>query len=157
MERTRKTWGEKVNIFKNDTCETSVLYLKPNQRCSWHTHQTKFNLFYVLKGELVMKLEDGLSQVLPGQIFTTRPGEFHEFQTRDLDTICIEVMYVQYDSEDIQRKIIGGAMPKKVDLDFLFNCQSCGHEWREKNPQTENCPNCDASLVKHEQPREASI
>ncbi len=110
MERTRKTWGEKANIFLNDLCEVSVLYLKPNQRCSWHSHQAKFNLFYVLKGELIIKLKDGDSQVLPGQIFTTSPGEQHEFQTRDLDTICIEIMYVQYDSQDILRETIGGAL-----------------------------------------------
>lgn len=114
MERTRKTWGEKANIFRNDMCEVSVLYLEPEQRCSWHYHQTKFNLFYVLKGELIIELEDGKSQVLPGQIFTTSPGEKHEFQTRNLKTIVIEVMYVQYDSEDITRLQVGGPLGDSV-------------------------------------------
>ena len=108
MERTRKTWGEKNNIFENDTCEVSVLHLEPFQRCSWHRHESKYNLFYVQKGRLILKLEDGETEVLPGQIFTTVPGEFHEFQTRELETICIEVMYVQYDKEDIVRTTVGG-------------------------------------------------
>lgn len=110
MERTRKSWGEKNNFFQNDTCEVSVLYLEPNQRCSWHRHEAKYNLFYVLDGKLVLKLEDGETEVLPGQIFTTIPGEFHEFQTRELDTICIEVMYVKYDAHDIIRTIVGGSI-----------------------------------------------
>lgn len=110
MERTRKTWGEKNNIFQNDLCEVSVLHLNPKQRCSWHRHDRKFNLFYVLSGKLVLKLEDGFTEVYPGQIFTTVPGEYHEFQTCDEPTTCIEVMYVKYECEDIQRVTMGGPL-----------------------------------------------
>jgi len=114
MERTYKTWGEKANIFCNDTCEVSILRLKPHQRCSWHKHQTKFNKFYVLDGILDIKTEWGTTEVLPGQIFTTGPGEMHEFRTRHLDTLAIEVMYVNYDSDDIDRDMEkwGGPIPK---------------------------------------------
>ena len=108
MERTLKTWGEKANIFQNDLCEVSVLELVPNQRCSWHTHQTKWNLFYVVEGQLFIKTDWGVAQVDKGQVFTTRPGEIHEFQTADQPCKVIEVMYVQYDSEDINREILGG-------------------------------------------------
>jgi mannose-6-phosphate isomerase-like protein (cupin superfamily) len=110
MERTYKTWGEKWLIFKNDLCEVSVLYLKPQQRCSWHRHKSKFNLFFVIEGMIVIKTEWGLANVDPGQIFTTSPGEWHEFQTRDCCATVIEVMFVQYDSEDIERKEIGGPL-----------------------------------------------
>ena len=113
MQRTKKTWGDKNNIFENDTCEVSVLYLEPYQRCSWHRHDCKYNLFFVLSGKLVLKLEDGESEVMPGQIFTTVPGEYHEFQTRDEKTVCIEVMYVQYDSHDIQRVTLGGPVEQR--------------------------------------------
>ena len=131
MERTRKTWGEKNNIFQNSLCETSVLYLEPWKRCSWHRHQAKFNLFYVLKGILVMKLEDGETEVLPGQIFTTRPGEWHEFQTRELDTIIIEVMFVNYDENDIERQEIGGDIKKPEKITYNFVCKICGKQWDE--------------------------
>ncbi|MHC4748381.1 MAG: cupin domain-containing protein [Planctomycetota bacterium] len=132
MERTRKTWGEKSNIFQNNLSEVSVLYLKPWQRCSWHRHLQKYNLFYVLKGKLVLKLEDGESEVLPGQIFTTVPGEYHEFQTRDLDTVIIEVMYVQYDANDIQRDLLGGPIqrPEKILYDLV--CTECNKGFSKK-------------------------
>lgn len=110
MERTRKSWGEKWNIFQNDLCEVSVLYLKKNQRCSWHKHQAKFNLFFVVEGELYIKLEDGESLLKKGQIFTTNPGEYHEFQTHLLNAQIIEIMYVWYDPEDIIRENIGGPL-----------------------------------------------
>jgi mannose-6-phosphate isomerase-like protein (cupin superfamily) len=110
MERTHKTWGNRCCLFKNDLCEVSVLDLRPSERCSLHTHRTKFNQFYVLKGELFIKTEWGIERIKEGQIFTVKPGEKHEFQTHDQPCLCIEIMYVQYDPEDIQREILGGPL-----------------------------------------------
>ena len=114
MERTRKTWGEKYNIFQNDLCEVSVLYLQPYQRCSWHEHKTKFNLFYVIEGEIYIKLDNGVnkseSHLKPREFFTTRPGEKHEFRIREKPAVVLEIMYVQYDPMDIQRELIGGPL-----------------------------------------------
>lgn len=108
MERTHKSWGEKWNLFQNDLCEASILYLKPNQRCSWHRHAAKFNQFFVIEGTLFIKTESGLSTIYEHEIFTTRPGEMHEFQTGSDPAVIQEIMYVQYDPEDIQRETIGG-------------------------------------------------
>jgi len=110
MERTLKTWGEKLLLFKNDLCEVSLLYLVPQRRCSWHDHNTKYNLFFVIDGMINIKTEDGIAKVEKGQIFTTRPGEKHEFQTEDKNATVIEVMYVQYDPEDINREEVGGPL-----------------------------------------------
>jgi len=108
MERTHKTWGQKWAIFKNDTCETSVLYLNPGQRCSWHKHQSKYNMFFVVAGDINVKHEWGTTHVAQGQTFTTAPGEWHEFQTINVPATIIEVMYVQYNDDDIERKTLGG-------------------------------------------------
>jgi len=108
MERTYKTWGEKWNVFQNDLCEVSILYLKPHQRCSWHKHQTKFNQFFVIEGEIYIKTEWGKSYIEKGQVFTTRPLEYHEFQTADKPAVIQEIMYVKYDPEDIDRQTLGG-------------------------------------------------
>ncbi|RLC75582.1 MAG: hypothetical protein DRJ03_30065 [Chloroflexi bacterium] len=110
MERTYKTWGEKWNLFQNDLCEVSILHLKSNQRCSWHTHQAKFNQFFVIGGKIRIKTEWGISNIAKGQIFTTKPGEWHEFQTTDSPALIQEIMYVQYSAEDIQRKKLGGPL-----------------------------------------------
>lgn len=110
MERTRKSWGEKWNIFENDLCEVSVLYLEKQQRCSWHRHASKFNDFFVVEGELYIKLQDGESKLTKGQVFTTVPGEYHEFRTYDKPAQVIEIMYVFYDPEDIERETVGGPL-----------------------------------------------
>jgi len=109
MERTHGSWGEKTNIFQNDLCEVSILELMPKQRCSWHIHRAKFNLFYVLEGELFIKTDKGISELQKGEFFTTHPGEPHEFQTATNPAKIIEIMYVKYDSQDIQRETLGGS------------------------------------------------
>jgi mannose-6-phosphate isomerase-like protein (cupin superfamily) len=85
MERTSKTWGEKYNVFQNDLCEVSILYLRANQRCSYHQHRTKFNQFYVIEGELYIKLDNGVDQIVSHlrekDIFTTKLDQLHEFRT----------------------------------------------------------------------------
>ena len=108
MERFHKTWGERWLLWANDTAEVSLLDLEPQRRCSWHKHQAKYNLFFVVSGKVHIKTENGLAHVHEGQVFTTRPGEFHEFQTTDEAATMIEVMYVKYDPEDIQRESLGG-------------------------------------------------
>jgi quercetin dioxygenase-like cupin family protein len=110
MERTHKTWGEKWNVFQNDLCEVSILYLKPQSRCSWHKHRAKYNQFFVIKGKLFIKTEDGVAEVGTNQVFTTKPGEAHEFQTHDDCAVIQEIMYVKYDPEDIQRETLGGPL-----------------------------------------------
>lgn len=122
MERTYKSWGEKWNIFQNDLCEVSILYLRPQQRCSWHRHQAKYNQFFVIAGELAVKMVDGIARLSKGQIFTTRPMEWHEFQTGDSRAVVQEIMYVCYDPEDIEREKIGG--PLKAE--FVHTCPKCG-------------------------------
>jgi len=114
MERTHGSWGDKFNLFRNDLCEVSVLKLIPHQRCSWHKHSSKYNLFYVLEGELFIKTDKGVSQLKKGEFFTTRPHEMHEFQTATLPAEIIEIMYVKYDPEDIDRETLGGVANEKI-------------------------------------------
>lgn len=126
MERCHKTWGEKWNIFQSDLDEVSYLDLRSWQRCSWHRHQAKYNLFFVVEGEIWIKTTDGISHVRKNEIFTTRPGEWHEFQTHEHPARIIEVMYVKYAAEDIERTEIGGALEKEVKVDFHKVCKECG-------------------------------
>jgi mannose-6-phosphate isomerase-like protein (cupin superfamily) len=114
MERTHKTWGERICIFKNDLCEVSLLELVPKQRCSWHYHHSKYNLFYVIEGQLFIKTDWGIAQLDKGQIFTTKPLEKHEFQTASEPCKIIEIMYVQYSEEDIIRESLGGPLDESA-------------------------------------------
>jgi mannose-6-phosphate isomerase-like protein (cupin superfamily) len=73
----------------------------------------------VVEGELYIKLEDGTSELTKGQIFTTKPGEYHEFQTHEKEAQIIEIMWVTYDSEDIKRELIGGPLEESDKIKWI--------------------------------------
>jgi len=127
MERIQKTWGERYKLFQNSTCEVNILYLRPQQRCSWHKHRTKYNQFFVIEGEIAIKTEWGVAIVAKEQIFTTKPGEWHEFQTRTKPAVVQEVMFVEYDAEDIERDELGGPM-HLTPSELMQYCREGGHQ-----------------------------
>lgn len=110
MEQQHGTWGDRLRTFQNNSCLVTILFLKPNKRCSWHSHKTAFNQFTVIEGTLGVKTENGLTKVHPKQCFTVPPGVMHEFQTYDDFTVVEEVAYVEYNENDIDREKLGGAL-----------------------------------------------
>ncbi len=112
MERTRKIWGERVLLRKDSTHANSLLSIDPGMECSWHRHQAKFNLFYVISGKVgIVTEEPGLGKqetsLTAGQCFTTKPGQWHKFVAYE-HSLVIEEMYVDYDEGDIERQTTGG-------------------------------------------------
>jgi len=111
MDRQNKIWGERWLIRQDSTHAVSFLKLKKGFRCSWHKHQTKYNLFVILFGKvgiLTEELTGSKSEtiLMEGQSFITRPGQWHEFRIYE-DSGMIEEMYVEYDEGDIERREIG--------------------------------------------------
>ena len=111
MKRESKVWGERWLIRQDSTHAVSFLKLNEGYECSWHKHQSKYNLFVVLSGRIGIMTEqfDGkrLVGLLPGNCFTTKPGEYHKFVAFE-DSEIIEEMYVEYCESDIQRSNTGG-------------------------------------------------
>ena len=114
-ERTYKTWGQRHRVFENDLCEVCYLDLEPKQRCSFHFHNSKSNLFFVIMGELTIKTEWGTVVLKPNEMFTVHPQDKHEFSTGVQPTRIIEVAYVKLDPEDIYRSSIGGPTEEIID------------------------------------------
>jgi hypothetical protein len=67
-------------------------------------------LFYVLEGIVGIKTSGGTVTLHGGQPeYRVAPGEMHEFQVYE-DGIMVEVMYVEYDDDDIERETLGGEL-----------------------------------------------
>ena len=109
MERFHKIWGERYLLRQDSTHATSFLDLKRNTCCSWHTHKAKWNLFFLISGNVSIKTEYGETKLGPGQIFTVEPGTQHQFIVHE-DSMLIEEMYVEYDEADIQRETLGSKL-----------------------------------------------
>jgi D-lyxose ketol-isomerase len=52
--------------------------------------------------------ERNITKIGPEQSFTVPPGVTHEFRTGEWPAIIEEIAYVEYDSHDIDRKLLGG-------------------------------------------------
>jgi mannose-6-phosphate isomerase-like protein (cupin superfamily) len=109
MEQTHGSWGERLRTFQWDGGLCTILFLEPNQRCSWHCHSTAYNQFTVISGELGVRTDKGyVTRLGPKQVFTVEPGICHEFETYDSRTIVEEIAFVKYNEYDIQRQKLGG-------------------------------------------------
>jgi len=121
MRRERKVWGERWLIRRDSTHATSILKLDKGFQCSWHRHQSKFNLFVVLRGKVgvvTKQLDESypMTVLTTGEVFTTKPGEWHKFVVLE-DSEMLEEMYVEYHESDIERENQGGSfLPKLGDI-----------------------------------------
>lgn len=108
------TWGERVVTRETEESLTTILYLKPHRRCSFHYHKAAYNQFYVISGKLGVLTNIGpgdnteLTVLYPRQTFVVPPGVPHEFQTYEHKTVIEEIAYVAYDKADIHRLKLGG-------------------------------------------------
>ena len=111
MDQTHGTWGNRLRTFQWSGGIVTLLWLRPNQRCSYHVHKTAYNKFTVIEGKLGVKTDKGyITVVLPKQSFVVEPGVYHEFQTYEKRCIMEEIAYVRYDENDIVRKTLGGEL-----------------------------------------------
>jgi len=114
MLATHGTWGNRCVTFEWDGGIATVLFLEPNQRCSYHLHKTTWNQFFVIQGKLGVTTDKGYTTVLgPRQVFTVEPGIEHEFLTYDEPTIVEEIAFVKYNPGDIDRRRLGGPVNGK--------------------------------------------
>jgi mannose-6-phosphate isomerase-like protein (cupin superfamily) len=115
-----KIWGTNNEIYANDLCSVNVLKVKKGGHCSYHTHVSKHNVFFVISGQLKIATEYGDSIIQADQVFTVFAGTKHKFVAMK-DTVAIEVMFVKYDPKDIARDVVGfmdqeiAGSPEKVD------------------------------------------
>ena len=107
----QKVWGHNIEIYANTTVSVNILRVEKGGTCSLHTHKTKHNLFYVISGELKLSVFPQDLRVLhAGDECRVVAGEEHRFQAIQ-DTVVVEVVFAELDSEDIHRKIVGYLEP----------------------------------------------
>ena len=74
-------------------------------------------MFYVVSGELGVKTDKGYTTKLTSQQipFEVEPKVTHEFQTYNEPTVILEIAYVKYEPNDINRQALGGRLDGEVD------------------------------------------
>jgi D-lyxose ketol-isomerase len=114
--QTHGSWGERLRTFAWDGGICTILFLRPNQRCSWHDHTSTWNQFTCIQGCIGIKTDKGyVTKLYPKQTFTVEPRVKHEFQTYDEGAVVEEIAYVRYHEQDINREALGGPLENADD------------------------------------------
>lgn len=112
MHKQGKIWGCTQELFNQNNVCIHRIEAKEGYCCSKHYHDSKFNIFYVEEGELLiedwqldydLKDETILSK---GESCLIPPKHYHRF-TANKNTIAYEIYYVTLDSRDIIRDDCG--------------------------------------------------
>ncbi len=115
-----KVWGYTIDLLKTPLIEVHHIGVNKGSVCSLHKHEFKWNLFYVIHGELAIEVHkqdyDGVdTTILEASEWTTvRPNEYHRFHAIT-DCEALEIYYLEPLSSDIVRANIGSEDYHEVD------------------------------------------
>lgn len=107
-----KVWGQTELVFANSNIEFHRIDIKKGGTCSKHKHSFKFNGFYCMAGQLLIRTwkndYDLVDETIlkEGDFMSVSPGEFHQFEALE-DCIAFELYYAHFDHDDIQRETVG--------------------------------------------------
>jgi len=120
MSKQGKVWGQTEEIFNNGIVSINHLKINKGGYCSEHFHNRKSNMFFVISGNLAIKIDEhGIDRPMhktmsdetvlwAGESTTIEPGVYHQFRALT-DVECLEIYYVNLIGEDIDRRTHGGA------------------------------------------------
>ena len=109
-----KVWGENKELLNTPLIEVHRIKINPNMQCSMHKHEFKWNMFYVVEGQLAIDVQkndyDLCDETIlnEGQWCSVRPNEFHRFRSLDVPVRALEIYYLEPLTTDIIRQDVGG-------------------------------------------------
>jgi mannose-6-phosphate isomerase-like protein (cupin superfamily) len=112
-DKTGKIWGTTARIHSTPFTETHLLEIRKGGFCSIHRHFRKSNLFFVLSGQIQVRIWKGEeptpdgTELVAGQSTFVPPGVYHQFEAFE-DSLVLEIYEASSISEDIDRMTIGG-------------------------------------------------
>lgn len=107
-----KIWGEPKRILDTPNYKVDHLTLLKDTFCSMHYHAFKYNEFKLLKGKVLIEIQNKGFYCLDkvNSSFTVPPCTIHRFIVQE-DGEMLEMVYTTrdpVDEEDIRRYIQGG-------------------------------------------------
>ena len=114
MEKiVEKVWGSEEWIVNRQYCG-KFLNLKKGTRCSMHYHKNKDETFFILKGKVLMEIDDKTRIMNPGDSQLIEPNQKHRF-TGLKDSKILEISTHHEDNDSYRDEESG-----KVDLKELL-------------------------------------
>jgi quercetin dioxygenase-like cupin family protein len=107
-----KIWGETELILANNSLEFHRIDYKKGGVCSKHKHEWKWNGFYVVSGQMKIRVwakdYDLIDETIlhPGDFTAVKPGLFHTFEGLE-DGVAFELYWANFSHHDIVRENTG--------------------------------------------------
>jgi len=111
-----KVWGQTIELLRTPLIEVHHILINPNCVCSMHKHEFKWNMFYVIKGELAIEVQKNDYDLLDtttlkaGEWTSVKPNEFHRFRSLSANVEALEIYYLEPLTADIVRQNVGGVL-----------------------------------------------
>lgn len=108
-----KVWGDTSVLLQTPLIEVHKIHIQKGGYCSEHYHKHKWNMFYVIEGELEIHVRKNdydlidVTRLSEGDSTTVAPTEYHWFHAVT-DVEALEIYYPESLSKDIVRKNVGG-------------------------------------------------
>jgi mannose-6-phosphate isomerase-like protein (cupin superfamily) len=110
-----KVWGKTSPILQTPLVEVHKVKADPQCYCSKHKHEYKHNAFYVVSGELTIRVWAGDYDLVDstllkeGDFTTVGPGLYHDFEVTGAGPCeFLEIYYLEPLAKDIVRETVGG-------------------------------------------------
>jgi len=98
MKRVEKLWGSEIWVCNLNYCG-KILKLNKGFRCSLHFHKLKDETFYVIKGEVLMEINNRKRKMKVGDAQRIKPMERHRFTgIKDAEIIEFSTHHLDTDS-----------------------------------------------------------
>jgi len=103
-----KGWGHEEWIVNSDLYCGKILRFEKDKRCSWHYHNIKDEVFYLLSGKIELKVSDGddleNSQTLTlevGDVFHVKTGMRHQMIALESSEL-LEISTTHYENDSVR-------------------------------------------------------
>ncbi len=107
-----KIWGSTELILANSSLEFHKIDFIKGGVCSKHKHEFKWNGFYVMYGQLKIRVWQKDYELVDetilkaGDFTAVKPGLYHSFEGL-ADGVAFELYWANFDHNDIQRESVG--------------------------------------------------
>jgi mannose-6-phosphate isomerase-like protein (cupin superfamily) len=111
QEIHRKGWGRELWIVNKSEYCSKILSFRAGKKCSWHYHDVKDEVFYLLSGMMSVFYSDGDDRagaqevvLYPGDTFHVYPGLRHQMHAyKNSELLEVSTQHFEDDSIRIEK------------------------------------------------------
>lgn len=100
---TKKPWGEFRQFTLNETTTVKTLIVHRGEELSLQTHTHRSEYWFVLEGHPRITNGDDIIDAIPEQEFFIEQGAQHQIAAPHDKVVILEIVYGQFDENDIVR------------------------------------------------------